>query len=127
MIDRHNARAADVDLETAIRYVEDPGLVAQDYPAEKDQASVWRRMDGLLRKAEREQPLAWQAYRARVARRPAMSTIEGAKRIAAMTASGELSLRVEAREEAAASGKRGAPRRRPLAAARVKNEHLRPA
>jgi hypothetical protein len=74
---------AGLTLSQAIFFSDHPAALARDYPAVGDQARVLRRMDVLFARAEREQPLIWQAYRARTVRSEAVGTERAAQIIVA--------------------------------------------
>ena len=53
-------------LKQAIFFSEHPGAPRRDYPDAEDEVRVLRKMSRVFAAAEREQPLEWQAYRARL-------------------------------------------------------------
>jgi hypothetical protein len=73
----------DLTLAQAIFFSEHPAALRRDYPAPRDQASVFRRMDRLFAAAERDQPLEWQAFRTGLRRRETVGTEQAASRIVA--------------------------------------------
>jgi hypothetical protein len=70
-------RTRDITLEQALFYVEWPAAAERDFPGKAPAA--YRRMDAIFKEAEREQPLAWQAYKAKAANRPTVNVIDGAR------------------------------------------------
>jgi hypothetical protein len=78
---------ASLSLTQAVFLAENPQAIERDF-APADRPRVAARMDALFARAREEQPLLWQAYRARCARRPAASVRALADKITAYAATG---------------------------------------
>ncbi|GEM_PF-5340305 len=71
----------EMDERTALTYLEHPSLLLRDFPAEGSRLRALRAMERLAARAERENSLAWQAYQARLRRRPRTSGAAAARKI----------------------------------------------